>query len=421
MQENYQGFIATGEDIFRRIDRRNTHLQQKYSLIDVDLTQKLMEDLHKLYENLPTIDNTQSIENVEIIELKRKCSGHIELLNEELSSAIPTPDQVISVYNIKNEDIDKIKDWLLLNKQNVIDANRNQYDYYSAHKRSYLVVGSPEIRQQAESIVQEKIEIMKGIVTELFINYKGISELTSDYLLSVDSSTSRSHSNHVSKLAVICPPAVTYMFNGKIYFVPEEFIRIFGHEVLGHCLSFILTAHADLPFYLTEDYSSLTTASQESVANYFQNKIFEYLLDNPAQTSLLRIDEPFENVYKRYVDTVVLNKYSLKLRMVGYWILAHSKMDQYKAQVDELMKYSIEPSWPSYFVNLFRNDWNRGTGLLLPKQVSELRYSVDAVGDIKQQVSSARLQRMEELILTGCWTSDGLKDWVQVKIDNAIK
>ena len=105
-----------------------------------------------------------------------------------------------------------------------------------------------------------------------------------------------------------------------------------------------------------------------------------------------------------------------KLSMVGFWVLSHTKMDDFDKQVNELLPYSIDIKWPANFVNRHRQDWNRSTGLLLPKVVSELRYSADPVKELLEGVSADRKADLEKLILIGNWTPYSLKHWVRINI-----
>lgn len=414
MLANYKSFIQEGNSIFSEVDKRRTHLNQRYSLVDQELTQKLITDLKNLSSKLPVIKNPQNLEEVLVSELKRSCDGGVLVLNEDLSQNIAIPENILSKYNVRKDDIDLIKDWLLSNKANILQANKRQFDYHSKHRTIGVPMGSPELRTSAEDLVAKNISLMKEILHKYFQDFKGIKLLLDTYIITLDSNEKRSFASRVGKVAVICIEPITSLYNGKIELIPERFIRIFGHEVIGHCLNYVLTENSELPFFIKEGFPSLTMAAAESMTNYWEDKLFHDLVSNSQIKELLSHDESFEEVYNRYQDVKILSEYAKKLEMLGLWTLATSKAGDVKDQIESLQKYSLNPSWPSYFVNSYRNNWNRETGFLLPRYVSELRYSVDPVGKVLKHVSKKNLKRFEELISTGFWTPDGLTEWVKV-------
>jgi hypothetical protein len=408
--------IKKGEDVFVRIDKRDTHLRQEFSLLDIQNTKDLVEELNDLYKEIPEIDQPRTLEEVYLKELKRLSKGGASILSEEISSEIDTPDNVLEKFSVRKEDIDELADWLLNNKENVIKANLSQYEYHSKIKKSSIQTGVRQVREEAEKESLEKIAVLKKFILNNVKHLPNLEAFFDTYTIALDSFNKRSHANRTGTTAFLCTSSFVYYSNGNIHLDPVHFIELFGHEVIGHCLNFWHTDNSDLPFFLKWSFFSLTVATMESIAQYFQDRIFEYIKDNNGVEELFTKDEPFEEIYKRYKDTEILKEYDVKITRMGDWILSQTKMDEHQKQIEMLSKYSIEPKMPSDFVNFHRNDWNKATGLLLPKIVSELRYCVDVVKKIFKELPENKRNETEKLLLNGMWTPDGLKDYVRVSL-----
>jgi len=412
--QNLKDLIQKGNKLYEKVLKREYHFDQPYSVIDLDYTKNLLSDFKNLYKELPKNENPRSLDELLVYELSKICRNQIDNLEDEFNPSIKTPDQVISMYEVGSEDLDKIKEWLRSNRENIVAANLRQMDAYSSSRRSDVALGSPQLRAVVESLILSYIEIFKKVLSQYFPDFPGIPQLLDTYVISVESVNPRSYADKVAKAAYIGVARCCYMLDGKVNLIPEKLLSLFGHEVLGHCLNYINTDLSELPLFVKENIGPMSSASKESVADHFESLIFEFLNDNKQAADSMGFEEDFKKIYERYNDTRILTDYWNNLAMVGFWIMSHTKMDDFDKQVKELLPYSIDIKWPANFVNRHRQDWNRSTGLLLPKVVSELRYSADPVKEMLAGVDKVKEEEIEKLILIGNWTPASLKHWVGI-------
>jgi hypothetical protein len=403
--------IEKGNLLFERIDRRDTHLSNYYALQDFDETIELVKELEQLEEQIPHTKVRATSEELYANELKRLCSKGSVALNAEVSAHISTPLEVIDRFSVKKEDLDKIKEWLLQNRQNVIEANKFLYKKYAPIKKSEVEVGDPLLRKKAEDLLLEKIENIKEILKThpQFGNH--FTNIFNTYHISVTSQERRSFANRVSRIACLSVAKHTYMAKKEIYFEPHNFISTFGHEVLGHCSNYYMSDNSNLPFFIRFGFFTLTSATREAVSDYYEDRIYDYLKDCPNLSELFNGEYNFEEIEELRKAVKLLRDYQSKLYSVAVWVLAQSKMDNSTEQIEEISKYSIEKKYASNFVNSRRNDWNRATGLLLPNVVSELRYAVDVISP-ELIPTKKDLKEFEMKILTGMWTPEGMREYL---------
>lgn len=414
---NYQEFIEKGNELFQRRYKRQIHLFQPKSFVDTESSEQLINDLLQLHNEIPEIVKFDSKEAVFLKELKALSKGTAFDLQDDIRKDIATPDEILEMYNIKKDDIDELKDWLLANKNNIKLANNRLFEFHSTEDRDSVALGVEPLRITALELVQNKIDMMEILLKKYFNNFTGIQEFFNNYKVYADCIRNRSATYKVSKIVTISVEHMVYMKDNVMKLDFQEFLRVYCHEVLGHGLNFAQTATTDLPFFIKDSlWLPFSITTRESVAQYFQDWFFYEVMDNSEVFKFLNAIEPFENIYTRYIDTEILGKYWTKLSRVAIWILAKSKMNDHLKQIEEISKYAISPKYATKFVNRYRNHWNRATELLLPEDVMELKYAVDPVAKV---IGLGDKKKIEKLILTGMWTPDGLVDWVKFNLKHS--
>ncbi len=404
--------IDQGNKVFAEFLQYDRHRTQLNSITDLSRVEGLINKFDELYKAIPDI-NISDEKSLYVRELKRMCKFHVSLLAEEFTSEITTPEAIIERYHVKDEDITALKDWLLSNKQEILAANNRQYEYYSSVERSSIRMGSLELVTTAENLLRDYVEAIKTTLLKN-VSHLSIGEVLKDYIITFDRVNGRSAANRIAKYAILGIDPCVYMNKGTIYLLEEEVISKFGHEVLGHTANFYATAVSDMPLFIKENYFQNSTSSRESVTNYFESRIFDFLTGLDEFRSKSNFEGLLTDVVSRYHDTRILEDYNWKLRMVGYWVLCKTKMEDFDKQVKELNIYSIEPQWPPYFLAGYRNDWNKATGLIMPRIAAELRYSVDAVGKLLAEKKPTDLAKFEQAILVGAWSPQGFEEWVKM-------
>ncbi len=406
--------IQQGNELFEKIDRRDTHLSNYYALQDFDETILLVQELKDLGNKIETIQNPTTLEDVYINELKRLCVKGADILNGEVSPHISTPQEVIDRFSVTATDLDIIKDWLLQNRERIISANKFLYQKYAPTKKTDVELGDPISKDRAEKLLLEKMENLKTVLLGHPTLSSHFKDIFDTYHITVSSTDHRSFANRVSRITCLSTEKFLYMTKAGMGFEPHILISTFGHEVLGHCANFYKSDNSDLPFFIKWGFFSLTSASREAVSHYFEQKIFSYVKQSTKLDELFDGEFNFSDIEELQNAITLIHKYQTRLYSLAVWVLAHSSMNKAEEQIEEIAKYSIEKKWPSNIVNRRRNDWNRATGLLLPNVVSELRYAVDVLSD-DIIASAENLEEFEMKILQGMWTPEGMREFLSLR------
>jgi len=403
--------IQQGELVFGDYLKRSYHTDQPNSIVDPEYTKMLISRFGDLDKSIQPVANPRSREEVLVNELERLSRYYVVTLSEELEPRTATPKEILDRYFIKDEDIITIKVWLKEQRGQILEANKRQFEFHSGVRKAKIKLGSKDLREKAEELVNQYLRLLKEVVRNT-LPLPEYNNVLRDFIISSDSAENRASSNRIAKVCFVDTHNCTYMVNGQVYIDSVEFIAQFGHEVLGHCLNYVVTEKSNLPIFIKENYFTITSATRESVSEYFEKRLFELLIGWKDSAGSFDAFESLEKVCQRYKDTYILDSYFRKLNLLGLWILSTSKMDDYNKQMAELAGYSIEPKWVSWFLNKHRNNWNRSTGLLLPSIVSELRYSVESATKLLDKKKPTDINKFERAILTGAWSPDGFEEWI---------
>lgn len=403
--------IQQGELVFGDYLKKSYHMDQPNSIVDPEYTKMLISKFGDLAKNIAPVAKPTSREEVLINELKRLSKYYVITLSEELEPRTATPQEVLDRYFIKAEDINIIKVWLKAKRGAILEANTRQLEFHSGVRKAKIKLGSKALRERAEELINQYLELVKEAVKSI-LPLPEYANVLQDFVISTDSAENRASSNRIAKVSFVDTHNCTYMVNGQVYIDSVEFITQFGHEVLGHCLNYVVTEKSGLPIFIKENYFTITSATRESVSEYFEQRLFELLTGYKDSAGSFNAFESMDKVYQRHKDTYILDSYFKKLQMLGLWILSTSKMDDYDKQMQELADYSIEPKYVSWFLNKHRNNWNRSTGLLLPTIVAELRYSVESTVRMLNKKKPTDINKFERAILTGAWSPEGFSEWV---------
>ena len=417
---DFRPLISQGDQVFSLIEKRNAHLDHPDAIINPEDTQRIIDQLNRLISSLPDIQSPQNVDELLTAELKRRAVGEKEELSSQLSSEVPTLEETLAIYNIPPQDINSLPEWLHKNKPAVVSANQRLIEEHITHRQVKVFMGSSELKSQAETLVLNALISLKSVLRNHFLKLPGVSDFLDNYHIVIDSIETRAYTNWIANVMAITSIGCTRMFHKSVYLVPEKLLAQFGHEGLGHSANHAITASSSFPYFIKSAFTNVNSSTKESVAQYFEQKIFDILKDNPTATSELKLDESFETIYKRYQDALILQQYWKHLGLYATLTLARSRAGEEQKQHQEISKYSIEPRWPSGFINRNRNNWDKLTGRLLPRVTKELIYAADPVGRIMKSTPDKPRTDVERFILTGLWTPAGLEQWVKLNLEGKV-
>jgi len=410
--------VVSGNVLIHQVEDLAIFLEQPYTIVPTPRVRNLMGEMHTLANGIIEVSEPQSFYELVMSELKRRLITDSMYLSRYTKEEFLQLNEVIDTYGISWDDVEQFEGWLDENTGKV-EALNDRLSKESREHRSSVPIGSFKVRYEAEKVLDNKITSLRNFLSNSLADQPGVIELLKDYRFVADFIYSRSYHDGESKIVGFSTSKILYMRDGQVCVDEAELIRIFGHEVLGHTRQQVVTEGAEeLPYFLRTKTGYAIDASGESISQYFQDRIFDYLLADPEAADGLGFDKPFEQIYQDYQNTQLLRNYWRNLEHFGIVTLARSSESDSKNQIDTLLRYSVDKSWPVDFVFRHRGDWDRSTGRLVPRIVHELRYSANPVGRIMSGVAIDKIAVAEGLILRGFWTPRGLEQWVNFNLED---
>jgi hypothetical protein len=417
--------IAASEDLMKRVERV-WKFQSKYGVIPITGITPMVYEMDNLAKSIPSIKRPQNIDEVITSELKRRLEGDSFCLGEWLNPDNSETDAILAIYGIPKRDVSNLKKVLEKNKKRTEKAIDRLFK--TKNITEYTMGAStdvPDVRDLAESIAKLKIEKYHIKIGEL------LQELTpaGDYLReikAVPTTNPRSYYNVVQKRLAIGIPSICFSTeDGSIDISEKELIRIYGHEGMGHALNRVMTMNAKLPYFLSNG-SALTSSTDESVAQFYQQVIFEDLKNSPKTQKDLGISHIFEEIYQDSKDISLIGDYQLKLSQYAISVLADKSLGDpsdtktIKKKIELISEVSLDPRYARSFVESHRNSYD-SDGNFNPSMVAELRYCAQpvqrALAEFKKHGITYDNNRglIDQTFLTGVWTPKGFVDNARIK------
>ncbi|MBU0760106.1 MAG: hypothetical protein KJ600_00320 [Nanoarchaeota archaeon] len=213
-------------------------------------------------------------------------------------------------------------------------------------------------------------------------------------------------------------------------FQDRELIRIYGHEGMGHALNNVVTGNNDLPYFLSES-SPLTTATEESVAQFFQERLFEDLRNAPEVQRELDIEHKFERIYQEAEDIKKLKEFWLRQKHYGIVVLGNKRLGDptdpsvITKKIELLNEVMLQGETARYFIEQHRHNFD-SEGNLDRGVVGELVYCAQPVARAMKIFSGRGIKYdsgeertlIDRTLLRGFWTPEGFVDNARVVAEN---
>ncbi len=413
--------IEHGNELLNRVKQIEIFQRQPNNLVPHEEISSLVKDINDFHSSLPDINDPQNLGELFNVEIKRRLAAEVASLSVDISSEVASWQDVIRYHGIPQKDLDNLETWLAENMDKVSKANqRNFTRTKGSEDRAYIPLGSTVLRTQAESLITQYILRTTTVLRDFLPAQLGVKEALKKYQVIVDSWQNRSYCNWISGVVGICTTDVAFMNQGEIYVDEPSFLALVGHELIGHACHNTLTHNSDLPTFFRTITDTSIHSTGESISQYFEEKILDYLRKVPGITEKLGLTEPFENIYQKYHDDRLIQKYKSRRYQFAILSLAKAGKANFRDQIPAISKYSLEPQWVTNFIENLKYGWDEITGRLLPKYVRELMYAADPVGRIMENTPIENIPEAERLVLTGFWMPQGLEQWVQLNLSNHL-
>ncbi len=418
--------LTRSEELLKEIDRIDK-FGTMHGIYPYETMGKLAKSLNGLSESMEVVENPKTQEQVIASELKRRLRGNSFQLNQMLSSEYPDFNVITSLFGIPTEDINSLKGWLSANKEATIKAIERLYE--SGDVKQYelrLQADIPQVAEQAAGYLDLSLKNHHHVIGAMLQKLTNVGGFLRDIKPAV-TTDDRSYFNGITKTLAISLPGVCFTTEkGLPQIRKRELVEVYGHEGMGHGLNRLLTDSATLPFFLTSE-SLQTSSTAESVAQFYERRIFEDLRKNPDVLKELDLLHKFDDMYGEHKAVELIEVYKRALGHYAIFVLGDKSFgdpkdpEVVKRKIETLEEVTFAPGFPVAFVEGKNNRFD-SQGNLDYKLTRELRYCAQPVQRALQEFEKQGIlyegsQRslIDRTLLTGFWTPQGYVENAKLK------
>jgi hypothetical protein len=375
--------------------------------------------LVELIDTLPNTGQPSNMPELYQAEVKRRMAVHATTLYHWLSGKEPEPSQFFSMHGVSQEDIEALGPYLHERRDHVVQAMEKLYEI---SKHSHIGIPSnPDLEREAERFVLNngrKYHHILGEFAEQIIGQEGFRN-------AVRISTSRDVRSHfhpaLNIVAFSIPTTAHYTKNGELKLDIKEAIRSYAHEGIGHALNHFVTKSSDMPLILKRNCTP-SESTQEAVALFYEQQVFEDLKDSVELQRALGIHESFDQIYQEAKLSFAVKMYHAMTERYAIAVVADKSLgdprepEVVQKKMDLLSKVALSPEYPQAAVLGHARNFDRD-GSLPYSILRELIYSVPAVDKAMEEFRSQGIlyegegkRTIDNAMLTGLWTPKGFVD-----------
>ena len=418
--------VVASEGLLKKLDRMGK-FGSKYNVFPYQEAARTVTEMKELADSIPDIESPENQDQLMQSELKRRLNGEALTLDQRITPRYYDFDTVISMYGIPESDINGLREWLVTNKLKTQESIEKLYQTKDIQNYKLgLPADIPGVRRQAEEFAAVHIQKYHKRLGKLLQDLTQVGEFLRD-ISAVPTTEGRSYFHPITNTLAIGIPAVCFTTeDGSLQIRERDLITLYGHEGMGHALNQVITKTNGLPYFLTKD-TPLTSATMESVAQFYQNVIFEDLKNSPETQRDLGIQHSFKDIYQESKDISQLQEYQLKLFQYAITVLADKDLGQPQDPItlgkkgDLLNEVTLDPTYPLHFVEQHRYDFD-SQGNLNPQLVGELRYCAQPVQRALDEFAKQGVQyegdgrsKIDATLLKGFWTPIGYVNNAKLK------
>ncbi|RLE47124.1 hypothetical protein DRJ22_00165, partial [Candidatus Woesearchaeota archaeon] len=323
------------QELYEQVETILKKLEQLYkfaSKYDEYPVKKVIEiktELQELQQQIPTITEPQNIEETMQAELQRNIEKRIFTINDWLSGGKTDFETIKKIYGIQEEDLQNLRPWLKEHKEKVLQAIENLSEQIEINNFELeLPIDIPQVKRQAEEYAAVHIQKYHKNLGKMLQELTKAGEFLRD-IEAVPTKQNRSYFFTLTKTLAIEIPGICKMKeDGTIQINERELIRIYGHEGMGHALNEVITNASNLPYFLkTSLFATQTT--MESIAQFYERRIFEDIKERPEVQKALGIDHKFNEIYEEMQARDLLTEYKRRLDQYAITVLADKELGKH--------------------------------------------------------------------------------------------
>ncbi len=414
------------EQLFAKLDQTGK-FGTKFGVYPFDEAKRILTGMQRLEQTLPEV-TPQTEEEVHLVELKRRLYREAHSLEKMLSGKPYDPETVCRLYGISAPEIGALRPWLEGQKSRVSEAIERIFQASEVAEYTLdIPTDIPHVRRGAEEFARIAIEKYHKKLGKMFSRVTQVGGYLRD-IEAVPTTQSRSYFHPVARTLAIGIPAICYRAeDGTIHLRERELIQLYGHEGMGHALNFLASKASTLPSFIKRDAGIITAATCESVAQFYQNVIFDDLREDSETQRELGIAHLYQQIHQEAKDLALLHSYQLRLTQYAITVLADKSLGEHldpeviKRRIDLIDGVSLDPRFARNFVEGKRYSYD-SEGNLDAALVSELRYAADPLTRARtefERCGKAYLGKdrnvMDLTFLSGFWTPEGFVENARIK------
>lgn len=413
--------LAKSEKLLKRISQMNK-FNSRYDTYPYQEVRKVAGELKVMSAGIEDCILPQTRDELILAELKRRLEGHAADLGQMLSGNCYDFSTIVSMYAIPAEDLRDLLPWLEGNKEKTSRAIERLYKKTEVRDfEKPLPADIPAVLRQASEFAALNIQKYHKNLGKLLQELTKSGEFLRD-INAVPTTEARSYFDPITKTLAIGIPAICYVTeDGSLHIREREMIRLNGHEGQGHALNQVITEANGLPYFLRRS-SSATIGTQESIAQFYEKRIFEDLKNSPETQKKLGISHIFYEIYQDAKDARQINEYQLKAYQYAITVLADKSLgpvqdkETVAKRIDLINRVALDPRWAYNFVESNRYNYD-SQGNLGPNLTCELRYCANPIERALKEFQKQGIKydgngrsKIDSIFYKGFWTPIGFID-----------
>jgi hypothetical protein len=428
LNEGIDTKLKKAESLLKRLDGLDK-FEDKYNLTPSRESQKLAESIHAFADGISEVENPRTQDQLIQSELKRRMPGEAAYLDQKISGKLYDFDTVVEILGIPKEDIVSIKPWLEANKGETQNAVERLF--HSRDIEGYELSVSadvPGVRRQVEEFAGAHIQRYHKTLGKFLQGLTKVGAFLRD-INAVPTTRDRSYFNSLTNTLAVSIAGICFSKeDGTLHIRDKELIRLYGHEGMGHALNYVVTRSNDLPFFLTQN-SALTSATAESVAQFYEKVILEDLRRSRETQKTLGIEHKFAEICQEAKDTEQLEEYKRRIYQYGIQVLGDKSLGDpndpavLKKKGEIISDVAIDNSGVQRWIQNNRYNFD-SEGNLDPQLVGELRYCARPVERALKEFAKRGISYdesgrniIDQTFLRGLWTPVGFVDNARLRAE----
>jgi len=424
--------LEVAEDLLKRLDKLEK-FYAKHEKYPEKGSGNLASEMFSFVKGIKTVSKPKNMDELLLSEMKRKIGGEASYLEQRLTGRPYEFDRVLELFAIPKEDVASLKPWLLENKEKTKQAIEKLYE--SSNIKDYelkLNADIPAVKRQAEEVAGAHIQKYHKTIGKFLQGLTNVGSFLRD-INAVPTTEERSYFNNLTKTLALGIPAICFSKeDGTLGIRENELIKLYGHEGMGHALNNIITDSNEIP-YLIKNRSILTTATAESVAQFYEDILLEDLKNSKETQRELDIEHKFEDIYKEFKMLEQLKQWDKKLFQYAITVMGDRTLGRSDDPKTVNKKIAIldEVGINNFYSRavIQRNRHNIDSeGNLEAELVSELRYCAQPVQRALKEFKKRGVNYdgkgrsiIDETFLKGLWTPQGFVDNARLKAEEYTK